>query len=162
MDGDLAERVAGGAAYHRGMSTAESPAPFKRTGAIVTIVATVLGTVIAYLSLAAAVKWPPFSGLGDGKVTVYRGDPPNDPNCLGSSCAFVGVELAGFEPGSTLRCTFDSAGGPGAFGTYTATVDEDGWHRGQSTNYYGTPGGWVSVTCGDISGALNPWGDGTP
>ncbi|MEV4417285.1 hypothetical protein [Catellatospora sp. NPDC049609] len=145
------------------MSTAESPAPLKRTSTIVTIVATVLGTVIAYLSLAAAVKWPPFQG-DDTRVAVFRGDDPNDRRCQGTSCAFIGVELSGFEAGSTVRCTFDSAGaGPGSFGPYVATVDEDGRHRGQSTNFYGTPAGWVSATCSTdavtATGARNPWGD---
>ncbi|MFC7245976.1 hypothetical protein ACFQO7_26155 [Catellatospora aurea] len=141
------------------MSSAESPAPLRRTSAVVTIAATVVGTILAYLSLAAAVKWPPFQDGAKPTVTVFRGDPPQDPRCPGSSCANVGVQLAGFAPGSTVRCTFDSAGGPGAFGPYVATVDEDGYHRGQSTNFYGTPQGWVSATCGEATGALNPWGD---
>ncbi|MEU8004640.1 hypothetical protein AB0B66_26065 [Catellatospora sp. NPDC049111] len=141
------------------MSSAESPTPLKRTTAIVTLVATVVGTVLAYLSLAAAVKWPPFPEGAKPTVTVFRGGPPQNANCPGSACAYVGLQLTGFTPGSAVRCTFDSAEGPTFFGAYTATVDGDGNGRAVTTNYYGQPLGWVSATCGEATGALNPWGD---
>ncbi|WP_144127115.1 hypothetical protein [Catellatospora sichuanensis] len=140
------------------MSSAESPTPLKRTSAIVTIVAAVVGTVLAYLSLAAAVKWPPFQEGAQPKVTVFRGDNPRADNCSGSACAYIGVQLDGFAPGSTVHCTFDSADGRGVFGLYVTNVDEDGSRRATTTNYYGRPEGWVSATCGDATGALNPWG----
>ncbi|GIG00316.1 hypothetical protein [Catellatospora citrea] len=140
------------------MSTAESPAPLKRTSTIVTIVATVLGTVLAYLSLAAAVKWPPFSPAAS--VAVVKGAHPRNDNCPGSSCAFISVRLENFAPGSVVRCTFTSAEGAEFFVPYDALIDDDGNHTGQSTNYYGTPDGWVSATCGDATGSLKPWGNG--
>ncbi|MEV0459493.1 hypothetical protein [Catellatospora methionotrophica] len=140
------------------MSSPESPAPLKRTAAIVTLAATVLGTVLAYLSLAAAVKWPPFQEDPKPRVTVFRGHNPQRPDCSVPACAYVGLRVAGFDPGSAVRCTFDSADGAGFFGAYVMAVGEDGTGQATTTNYYGTPDGWVSVTCGEATGALNPWG----
>lgn len=139
------------------MSSAESPSPLKRTSTVVTIVATVIGTVVAYLSLAAAVKWPPFEKTE--QVEVFRGQSAQgEGNCADPSCAFVGVRLAGFEAGSTVRCVFESSAQvEDAFLPYVAVVDGEGGHTGQTLNFFGNPGGWISATCGETTGVVNPW-----
>ncbi|MBV1855447.1 hypothetical protein [Catellatospora tritici] len=135
------------------MSTEESSG-LSRTATIVTIVGTLLGTVLAYLSLAAAVKWPPFT---EPSVEVFQGANPQKDNCFRSACHFIGLTLSDFDPDSAVRCTFDSAEGANLFGAEVITTDADGNARVESTNNYGTPGGWVSATCDGHTAKLEGW-----
>lgn len=132
-----------------------------RTGTVVAIASTVVGMAIAYLTLAAALKWPPFQPSQPAvpkSVAVYRGTGANgQPNCENPACAFIGIELQGFPPDKTVRCSYDSSSGPSAFLDSIGRTDQDGFMRKQSQNYFGTPGGWVSVTCDEVRGELSPW-----
>ncbi len=136
-----------------------SPSPLSRTSTIVTIACTLVGTVLAYLSLAAAVKWPPFQDeASSSRVAVYKGESARGQNdCTNVSCAFIGVELTGFPSGTAVRCTFDSSVGSGPFVDLQTKVDAAGHVQAQSTNFFGNPGGWVSATCDGVRGELNPW-----
>ncbi|GHJ48389.1 hypothetical protein Cs7R123_57310 [Catellatospora sp. TT07R-123] len=136
------------------MSTEESSG-LSKTATIVTIAGTLLGTLLAYLSLAAAVKWPPFTPKP--AVTVFQGGDPHDNRCPGSACHKIGVSLSDFDADTTVRCTLDSTEGPDVFGTVTVRVDGDGQGQVESTNFYGTPGGWVSATCDGHTGRLDGW-----
>ena len=139
--------------------------PFARTSTIVTIASTLVGTVLAYLTLAAAVSWPPFQHKGQSTpdvagsptVVVYKGDPARRDDCTDVSCAFVGVRLRGFPANTAVSCTFDSSAGSGFFLDLDAKVDTEGAVSAQSTNFFGNRGGWVSATCNGVRGELNPW-----
>jgi hypothetical protein len=135
-----------------------------KTSTVVTIISTLVGLVLAYLTFAATVSWPPFgedSPAADAKgrsVAVYKGDSAQgQPGCEIPSCAFIAVELRGFAKTTDVRCTFDSIQGPSKFLDFVGRTDGQGTLRGQSRNYIGIAGGWVSATCDGVRGELNPW-----
>lgn len=142
-----------------------TPSRLARASTVVTIASTLVGTVLAYLTLAAAVSWPPFreqapstpDKAGEPAVVVYKGDAARREDCTDISCAFVSVELTGFPAGASVRCTFDSSAGSSFFLPLEAKVDTRGAVKAQSTNFFGRRGGWVSATCNGVTGELNPW-----
>jgi hypothetical protein len=133
-----------------------------RANIVVTIVSTLTGLVLGYLTLAATVKWPPFQEAPVTSVQVFKAtSAQGQPNCAITSCAFIGVELRAFEPDAEVRCTFDSSVGADDFVAYVGRTDTDGFLRGESRNYFGDAGGWVTVRCfgkaGRAEGELDPW-----
>lgn len=144
------------------VDTEPKPSGLSRTSTIVTIVSTLVGLIIAYLTFAAAVKWPPFedataSTTGRTVMVFKAASAQGQPGCSIPSCAFIGVELRGFPANTNIRCTFDSVQGPSQFVDYQGRTDSEGAMRGQSRNYIGEAGGWVSATCDGTRGELNPW-----
>ncbi|MBB5869039.1 hypothetical protein F4553_002418 [Allocatelliglobosispora scoriae] len=147
------------------MAVAEEPKPssgLSKTSTVVTIISTLVGLILAYLTFAATVGWPPFGDdnpAHDAKgrsVAVYKGDSAQGrPRCGIPSCAFIAVELKGFPKLTDVRCTFDSSQGPRDFLDFVGRTDSKGSLLGQSQNYIGT--GWVSATCDGVRGELNPW-----
>jgi hypothetical protein len=127
------------------------------TGTLVAVVTSIVGLIVGYLSLAAAVKWAPFDEPVR-HVVVSKGDNAvGVGNCVALECAYIAVDLKGFEAGATVQCTFDSSAGSDVFGNYVAKVDSEGSLHAQTTNYFGNDGGWVSATCDETTGVLNPW-----
>lgn len=132
---------------------------------VVTIICTLAGSLIAYLTLAATIHIFPFQDRSEPpdaarqkSVAVFRGGGANgQPGCANPSCAFIGVELTGFTAKSSVRCSFDSSVGSSAFLDSIGTVDADGFLRMQTENYYGNADGWVSAICEGVRGELRPW-----
>ncbi len=141
-----------------------TPSRLGRTSSIVAIVSTLVGTILAYLTLAASVNWPPFhkegsspAKPGDPTVVVLKGENAQRSDCTDVSCAFVSVQLKGFPAGAVVHCTFDSSAGSEVFAGLDAKVDTTGAVTAQSTNFFGRRGGWVSATCDGVRGEINPW-----
>ncbi|MBX6750441.1 MAG: fibronectin type III domain-containing protein, partial [Micromonosporaceae bacterium] len=94
-------------------------------------------------------------------VTVWVGEPcgpavgtqcagDKDGDCS-NTCWYIGVTTANF-PGS-VTCTFNSSLGSAGFVSGTWGPNESR----RSNNWYGVRSGWVSVTCGGVTGTRNPW-----
>jgi hypothetical protein len=66
--------------------------------------------------------------------------------CSDPSCAFIVATTANFT--SNVSCTANSREGSGGFFSWTQGANA----TRQSPDYYGYPGGWVSVTCTDGQG----------
>jgi hypothetical protein len=133
-----------------------------RTSTLVTIASTIVGSLLAYFAFAASVSWWPFQDKPHGDqgrvVSVYKAGPASGVgNCHDVSCAYIGVELKGFAPNTSVRCSFDSSVGPSVFRDYISTTDDRGFLRGQSDNYFGVQRGYVVALCDGVRGELNPW-----
>nr|NLI48894.1 hypothetical protein [Propionibacterium sp.] len=78
-------------------------------------------------------------------VTVSKGaNAQGQPGCDSSYCRYVVATTANF--GGNVRCNVDFSGGV----AWTQGPNE----TRQSLNYYGFPGGTVTVTCNGVSGSL--------
>jgi hypothetical protein len=141
--------------------TSGEPAPswITRTSTLITALCTLVATIIGYFTLAAAVKWPPFSEdtppAGARQVNVYKGKGCTD----GNNCAHIGVEISGFAPGKEVICNYQSSVGAGGFTAEILQTDGDGHARKESNNRFWDPsgGGWVAVTCDNVRGVLQNW-----
>ena len=91
------------------------------------------------------------------EVHVSRGAPCPPGGCSGtctsSECGYIVVETRYF-PGS-VTCTFNSSAGAGGFVNQNFGPNE----RRQTGNYFGYPNGWVTATCGGVTGQSPTWRD---
>jgi hypothetical protein len=130
-----------------------------KTSTLVTAACTVAATIIGYFTLAAAVKWPPFSqdtpAPATRQVNVYKGAGCAD----GNNCAHIGVEITGFAPSSEIICHYQSSVGGGGFTAEILQTDGNGRARKESTNRFwdSSGNGWVAVTCDSVRGVHQNW-----
>jgi hypothetical protein len=94
---------------------------------------------------------PPEVIVTPGTTCGPNGAEPCPPGQCSSVCWFIVVETRNF-PGN-VTCSFNSSSGSGGFVSGTWGPNE----RRQTNNYFGVRGGWVTVTCGGVSGTRNPW-----
>lgn len=142
------------------MTSGKSQASWiSKTSTLITALCTIAATVIAYFTLAAAVKWPPFSPEAPAppnrQVKVFKGDGCTD----GNNCAHIGVELTGFAADTEVICDYETSVGRGGFTAELLRTDANGRARKVSTNRYWDPSGngWVAVTCDNVRGILERW-----
>ncbi|GIG57801.1 ATPase AAA [Longispora fulva] len=82
-------------------------------------------------------------GGGGGSACVGKGQ------CLSTSCAYIHVQTANF--GGNVSCSFTSQDGSGGFVTNTYGANESR----DSSDWFGFPTHWVTVTCGGVSSTMN-------
>ena len=84
------------------------------------------------------------------------GSANGQPGCSNPSCAYIRADLADMAPNTTYTCSINTA--HGSLSSFTVSTNGAGNGGRQSLSYYGYPSGWVTVTCGGVSGTRNPWG----
>jgi hypothetical protein len=130
-----------------------------KASTLVTAACTLAATIVGYLTLAAAVNWPPFRPdnptAASRQVNVFKGDGCTD----GNNCAHIGVEITGFAPNSEVICTFESSVGTGGFTAELLQTDSSGRARKVSANRFwdSSGNGWAAVTCDNVRGVLQRW-----
>ena len=80
------------------------------------------------------------------------GSAVGQPGCSHSSCAYITGSTQNFQ--GTVTCRANSSTGNGGFIPWTQGGNEQN-HR--SPNYFGVPGGWVTVTCDGVTSDRYYW-----
>ena len=80
------------------------------------------------------------------------GNAVGQPGCSHSSCAYITGSTQNFA--GTVTCRVNSSTGNGGFISWTQGGNEQN-HR--SPNYFGVPGGWVTVTCDGVTSDRYYW-----
>ncbi len=107
------------------------------------------GQVSAIASAQAATDPP--------QVNVSKGARTSASDCTTSACALIVIELVNFPANTTVSCSFKSSHSGDVFSNGSYRTNGDGYYRGQTTKYFGWPGGYVEVTCNGVTGRSPAW-----